>query len=156
MPTKFEVLTNQNTTKKMGHKRIMIFASIGVLPLIIISTINTHIHHLLLGKWGVFFGVRLFLVWSTLRSYHCCVRGISMGIGVDSWGWIAGGSKIFLFSMTSRPVLGLTQPPIQWVPGLFHGDENLSKLRLSLYNAIINFSSSLISYRIPSNARHIC
>jgi hypothetical protein len=25
---------------------------------------------------------------------------------VDSWGWIPGRSKIFLFSTTSRPVLG--------------------------------------------------
>jgi hypothetical protein len=26
--------------------------------------------------------------------------------------------KIFLFSATSIPALGLTQPPIQWVPGV--------------------------------------
>jgi hypothetical protein len=36
--------------------------------------------------------------------------------------------------------------------GSFTGDENLSKLWVFLYNAIINFSSSFISYRIPSNA----
>jgi hypothetical protein len=36
--------------------------------------------------------------------------------------------------------------------GSFTGDENLSKLRLCLYNAIINFWSSFFSYRIPSNA----
>jgi hypothetical protein len=28
-----------------------------------------------------------------------------------------GGGKNFLFSTSSRPVLGLTQPPIQWVLG---------------------------------------
>jgi hypothetical protein len=28
-----------------------------------------------------------------------------------------GRVKIFLFSTASRPVLGPTQPPIQWVPG---------------------------------------
>jgi hypothetical protein len=28
-------------------------------------------------------------------------------------GWV----KNFLFSKSSRPVLGSTQPPIQWVPG---------------------------------------
>jgi hypothetical protein len=36
--------------------------------------------------------------------------------------------------------------------GSFMGDENLSKLWLFLYNAIIIFLSSVISYRIPSNA----
>jgi hypothetical protein len=29
----------------------------------------------------------------------------------------AGKGKIFLLSTSSRPVLGFTQPPIQWVPG---------------------------------------
>jgi hypothetical protein len=29
----------------------------------------------------------------------------------------SGGVKNFHFSMSSRPVLGLTQPPIPWVPG---------------------------------------
>jgi hypothetical protein len=28
-----------------------------------------------------------------------------------------GRGKIFLFFMSSRPVVGPTQPPIQWVPG---------------------------------------
>jgi hypothetical protein len=28
-----------------------------------------------------------------------------------------GRVKNFLFSASSRPILGLTQPPIQWVPG---------------------------------------
>jgi hypothetical protein len=27
------------------------------------------------------------------------------------------GARDFLFSIASRPALGLTQPPIQWVPG---------------------------------------
>jgi hypothetical protein len=27
--------------------------------------------------------------------------------------------EIFLFTTVSRPVVGLTQPPIQWVPGVF-------------------------------------
>jgi hypothetical protein len=34
IPTKFVVLTNQNTTKRVGYKRILISASIGVFPLI--------------------------------------------------------------------------------------------------------------------------
>jgi hypothetical protein len=46
--------------KKVGYKIILIFASIGAFPLIIISPINTHMHHLLLGRGGVFFGVSSF------------------------------------------------------------------------------------------------
>jgi hypothetical protein len=41
---------------------------------------------------------------------------ISMGYGLDSWGSIPGRSKIFLFSIVSRPALGPTQFSIQWVP----------------------------------------
>jgi hypothetical protein len=35
----------------------------------------------------------------------------------QQWGGIHGRGKMFLFSTKSRPVLGPTQPPIQWVPG---------------------------------------
>jgi hypothetical protein len=31
------------------------------------------------------------------------------------------GVKIVLYPTSSRPALGSTQSPIQWVPGLFHG-----------------------------------
>jgi hypothetical protein len=61
IPTKFGVLTNQNTMKKVGHKRLSILASIGVFPVIKVSPINPHMHRLLLGGGGVFFGVRFFL-----------------------------------------------------------------------------------------------
>jgi hypothetical protein len=37
--------------------------------------------------------------------------------GLDDRGSISGmGKDIFLFSAASRPCLGPTQPPIQWVP----------------------------------------
>jgi hypothetical protein len=65
--------------------------------------------------------------WSTLGSYYCCVRGVWTGIGVDSWGWIPGRDKMFSFSTKSRPVLGPSQPPIQYL-GIFQGGRNLSKL----------------------------
>jgi hypothetical protein len=41
-----------------------------------------------------------------------------MGYGLDSRGSIPGMGKIFLFSTASRLALGLTQPPIEWVPGV--------------------------------------
>jgi hypothetical protein len=43
-------------TKNVGYKRILIFASIGVFPLKTVSPINTHMHHLLLGRGCVFLG----------------------------------------------------------------------------------------------------
>jgi hypothetical protein len=40
--------------------------------------------------------------------------GLTIGvIGFDSRRWLG----IFLFTTASRTALGLTQPPIQWVPG---------------------------------------
>jgi hypothetical protein len=82
--------------------------------------------------------------WSTLRSYHCCVRGVSTGIGVDSRGWIPGRGKMFLFSTTSRAVLGATQPPIQWVPGAL--SRGMKTLAINDYFYIM----SQIIYRVPS------
>jgi hypothetical protein len=32
-------------------------------------------------------------------------------------------TMIFLLSETSRPALGITQPPIHWAPGFFPGDK---------------------------------
>jgi hypothetical protein len=38
-----------------------------------------------------------------------------MGYGLKGRGSIPGRGKVFLFSIASRPALGPTQPPIQWV-----------------------------------------
>jgi hypothetical protein len=63
----------------------------------------------------------LVLSWSTgttlpLRSSV----GIALGYGLDDRGprvRFPAGLGIFLFTTASRPALGPTQPPIQWVPG---------------------------------------
>jgi hypothetical protein len=48
--------------KKVGYKGILKFVSIGVFPLIIVPPIIIHMHHVLLGRGGVFFGVSSFCV----------------------------------------------------------------------------------------------
>jgi hypothetical protein len=44
--------------------------------------------------------------------------GIATSYGLDGRGSIPEKSKIFLFSTASKPALGPTQPPIQWLPGV--------------------------------------
>jgi hypothetical protein len=46
----------------------------------------------------------------------CAIR-LPTGYGVDGRGSNPGRGKIFMFSTASRPAMGPTQPPIQWVPG---------------------------------------
>jgi hypothetical protein len=42
--------------------------------------------------------------------------GIATGLRAGRPGFDSRQGKIFLFSTVSRPALGATQPPIQWVP----------------------------------------
>jgi hypothetical protein len=44
---------------------------------------------------------------------------VGLGYGLDDRGSFRykGSDGIFLFTTSSKPALGLTQPPIQWVPG---------------------------------------
>jgi hypothetical protein len=43
--------------------------------------------------------------------------GIALGYGLDVGGFESRlGLGIFLFT-ASRPAVGLTQPPVQWIPG---------------------------------------
>jgi hypothetical protein len=54
--------------------------------------------------------------------YYCWGAGIAQWYSAGLWAGGGGfesrqGLGIFLFTTVSRPALGLTQTPIQWVPG---------------------------------------
>jgi hypothetical protein len=58
-----------------------------------------------------------FPAWGIFGSWDDIV-GLATGYRLDNWGvrvWDLVRSGIF--STSSRPALGITQPPIQWVPG---------------------------------------
>jgi hypothetical protein len=62
----------------------------------------------------------MFITSIITRSRNSVV-GIATGYGLDYRGVgvpSPGRVKNFLFSMASRPALGPTQPPIQWVRGV--------------------------------------
>jgi hypothetical protein len=47
------------------------------------------------------------------------------------WGSSPGRVKNYYFSMSSRPALGSTQPPIQWVPGALSRGESGRGVKLT-------------------------
>ena len=85
-----------------------------------------HIQHgvllscLLNGSMGYYLTVLLVFLCS--HSDNICGPSSSVGIatdyGLDGPGSNPGGDEIFRLS---RPTLGPTQPPVQWVPGLSRG-----------------------------------
>jgi hypothetical protein len=55
--------------------------------------------------------------WTRTRLTVTYVCYKAKGCGLDDRGYIPGKANDFLFSTTSRPALGTTQPAIQWVRG---------------------------------------
>jgi hypothetical protein len=73
------------------------------------------------------------IFWQYIYTLHGMVAwdsavGIATGYGLDhrrGRSSSPGGGKNFQFSMSSRPVLGPTQPPIQWAPGVLSPEVKL-------------------------------
>jgi hypothetical protein len=56
------------------------------------------------------------ILYSVVIFYGNSSVGIATSYGLDDLGSIPGREEMFPFSTSSRPALGPTQPPIQWVP----------------------------------------
>jgi hypothetical protein len=56
---------------------------------------------------------------SVLYMTIVCGVGIATGYDLTARGSILDRGKIFVFSTASRPTLGPTQLPLQWVPGFY-------------------------------------
>jgi hypothetical protein len=75
-----------------------------------------------------------------IRSRDSSV-GIATGYGLDDQGdgssspsWV----KNFHFSISSRPALGSTQPPIKWVPGLKRQGHEADHSPIHLHGVLLN------------------
>jgi hypothetical protein len=66
--------------------------------------------------------------------------GIATGYGLDyqiGRSSNPGGGKNVHFSMSSRPALGSTQPPIQWVPGALSPGESSRGVKLTTHLQLV-------------------
>jgi hypothetical protein len=105
----------------------------------VIQSTTSHLNHSLIIRFSLLFRSNLrlglpkrfptkilyvFLI-STMRARSAAnltllpliiLVGIATGYGLDGLGSIPGRGKIFLFCTSSRPTLGSTKPPTQWIP----------------------------------------
>jgi hypothetical protein len=106
------------------HWNICKNAQCCIPEVVVLGGCNSHFHKGI-EVWCVF-EFRNQIILKSLWLYNCnrsrdSVVSIVTGYRLDDWGGRSSSPsrvKNFLFSISSRPALGPTQPPIQWVPGV--------------------------------------
>ena len=89
-------------------------------------------------------GMSFFIYAHFFQGSYYCIRGpgssvsIATGYGLDGPGiesrWRSD------FPQLSRPALGPTQPPVQWVPGIFRGVKSGRGVTLTPHPLLVPWS----------------
>jgi hypothetical protein len=90
-------------------------------------------------------------IWTQIANKQTRTAIVGIGTGYGLGDWMIGvrflmGRRIFLSTTASRPALEPTQPPIQWVQGVFLWGLNARVVKLTTHIHLVPRSKNAWSY----------